>query len=595
MDRAFQGTMTLAVDATDTDHGIVAVRETIPVQAAGDVVLLYPEWESASHAPTVPLASLAGLIVTVDGARVPWRRDAYDVHAFHIPVPAGARTLELQFDYIADRGTVRETMASLPWQRVLLYPAGWYASDIPVAASVRLPPGLTAYVALDRTVSEPDVVGLAPTSLDRLVDAPVFAARATRRVDLAPGAAQPVWLDMLADDAASLAIDGHEIEALRNMVAQTERVFGRPPFRHYDAVVLLDDARSAGGIEHLEEGENDLPTRYFLEPGQQLNNRDLIPHELIHAWNGRYRQPADLWTPTFNEPVGGSLLWVYEGQTEFWGRVIAARSALRTKQDTLDRLALDATLVANRPGRAWKSLADSTNDAIYMAGHHVGWREWQRHEDYYSEGVLLWLDVDARLRELTGGTRGLDAFARSFFSAPHSEPVVSTYTFADVCRALDDVAHDDWATFLRGHLDTHSDAEALSGLARAGWRLVYSSEPSETSRQNEAENGGLDLSYAIGAVVDDDGSFESVVWDGPAFRAGLAPGDRLEKIGDAPFSPKALRAAVAATVRHPLALQVLANGKHRSVTLAYDGGLRYPHLARIAGTPDRLSPLLAPR
>ena len=593
-DRAFAGTLTLAVDATDTARGIVTVQETIPVQAAGDLVLLYPQWETASHAPTVPLPSLTGLEVRIDGRRVEWRRDPVAVYAFHVPMPAGARSVTLGFTIIADRDTLHRDRIDLQWQRALLYPAGWFARDLPVSARLRIPAGMIPFNALDRIGTEPADLQFATTALDRLVDAPVYAAQTVRQIDLEPGDPQPVRLDLVARDSAKLAIGDRETAELRALLAQTRHVFGPAPFRHYDAIVVLDDAVGAGGIEHLEEGENNLPADYLLRPETQLNNRDLIAHELVHAWNGRFRQPADLWTPTFNDPADGSLLWVYEGQTEYWGRVLAARSGMRSRQETLDKLALDAATVANRPGRLWKSLADTTNDAIYMAGHHVGWRDWQRREDYYPESVLLWLDVDARLRELSGGKRSLDDFAHRFFHAAQPDGVVSTYMFDDVCRGLDAIAHDDWRAFLTRHLDTRDAAEATAGLARAGWRLVYTPVPSETFLQNEAEGGGLDLGYSVGAVVDDDGSVDSVAWDSPAFRAGLAPGAHILTVEGAPYSREALRLATArstATIR----LEISADGQRRALEIQYAGGLRYPRLERIAGRPDRLSGLLASR
>lgn len=594
--QVFKGLISLSADATDIRHAIISVREVIPVQKPGDVLLLYPEWETASHAPTVPLAALTGLVAKVDGHRVEWRRDTFNPHAFHLRVPAGAARVSLDFSYLADARTFRDAMLTVPWQRLIFYPAGWATSAIPVAANLRLPAGMTAFSALDQVATkQAEMLQFAPTSLDRLADAPVLAGRLSRRIDLAPGAARPVWLDLVADDPANLAISDAETASLRTMVQQVARVFGPPPFRHYDALVALDDAQGVGGTEHIEEGENSLPARYFLEPGGQLLNRDLIAHELVHAWNGRFRQPVDLYRPTYNEPVGGSLLWVYEGQTEFWGRVLAARAGQRSRKDTLDRLALDAALVANRPGRAWKSLADSGNDAIYMAGHHVAWRDWQRREDYYPEGVLLWLDVEARLRELSGGKRGLDDFAARFFRVGSADGKVSTYGFGDICRALNDFARDDWAAFLRRHLETHEDAQAMAGLARAGWRLVYTGEPTETFRQNEAETGGLDLTYSIGMVVDDDGRIESVAWDSPAFRAGLVPGLRIATVAAAPFSTAGLRSAAAATTERPLSLE-LAEGAHRTaVTISYRGGLRYPRIEPIPGRIDRLTPLLASR
>jgi hypothetical protein len=50
-DQPFTGTIQLHVDATDTIHSLFRVSETIPVQTCGEVVLLYPEWETTATGP----------------------------------------------------------------------------------------------------------------------------------------------------------------------------------------------------------------------------------------------------------------------------------------------------------------------------------------------------------------------------------------------------------------------------------------------------------------------------------------------------------------------------------------------------------------
>lgn len=597
-DRAFNGRVTLAVDTTDTDHQVFSVHETIPVQQSGDTVLLYPQWETGSHAPTASVAELAGLVAHIDGKRSTWRRDAINMHAFHIDVPRGARSITVDFQFLAPArdNLLRPDMIEVPWQRVLLYPAGWYVRDIPVLATLKLPDGLRAFTSLAFERRNAGMLTFAPVTLEQLVDAPVYAGRHTRQIPLTSGKTNPVRLDLLADEPADLAITSAGVSRLKALVAQTLAVFGPGPYRHYDAIVSLSDTLNpGGGIEHSQEGENNLPAAYFQDAGQQLNNHDLIAHEFVHAWNGRWRVPVGLWSPTFNQPVEGSLLWVYEGQTEFWGRVLAARAGLRDRQQTLDKIALDADVVANHRGRAWKTLQDSTNDAIYMAGHPVAWRDWQRREDYYPEGVLLWLDVDARLRELSGGRRGLDDFAHRFFMTGDAPGATRTYTFADVCAALNAVAPTDWSGFLKRHLQSHDTADALAGLARAGWKLTYTDVPTATFRQDEQEAGASNLDDSIGLKVDAQGRVKSVQWDGPAFRAGLSPGARVVEVNGKPFSTRALLDAVGASASRPLSVEFEYGGRKRVVPIPYAGGLRYPRLERMAGTPDRLSSLLIPR
>ena len=599
-DQPFTGTIQLHVDATDTIHSLFRVSETIPVQTCGEVVLLYPEWETTSHGPTALAIELAGLHMQVDGQDIEWRRDTIDVHAFHLTIPAGARWLTLDFQYLPSRSLarLRPEMVDVEWQHLLLYPAGWFARNIPVAAQLELPRGLRAFTALTplHTLdSSGDHLAFAPETLDRLVDAPLHAARYTRQLELSSSSHVPVHLDLLADEPADLDVSPTDLVELQALVVQASKVFGPPPFRHYDALVSLSDQVSpGGGLEHLDEGENNLPANYFATSGQQLSNRDLIAHEYVHAWNGRFRQPAGLWSPNFNRPPDPSMLWVYEGQTEFWGRVLAARAGLRTTQQTLDKLALDAALVANRSGREWKTLADSALDVLYMPGHPVSWRDWQRREDYYPEGVLLWLDVDARMRELSQNKVSIDQFAQLFFATHGSVERISTYSFQDVCDTMNKLAPADWKTFLNQHLFTHAASDAIVGLARAGWQLTYTSVPTETFLQDEADAGVINLDDSIGAQFRPNGSVRSVMWNSPAFRAGLAPDISVVAVNGQPLSSAVLLSAIADSASTPLRLTLQDGETHRDAIVFYAGPLRYPHLERIPNTPDRLTSLLAP-
>jgi predicted metalloprotease with PDZ domain len=600
-DVPFSGAIKLSVDATDNVHKILRVRETIPVQDKGPMVLMYPQWETDSHSATQPLTGLAGLLMTAGGKRVEWRRDAGDPYAFHVDVPAGARELELEFQFLSP--TVGQTLMSrdmltLPWQKVALYPAGWFIRNIAVRPELKLPAGFQFATSLETASVKDDVVWFKPTTFDDLVDAPVHAGRHFRGIDLAPGAALPIHLNMIGDNDAALAIPPAMLDQYRAMAAALPRLFRSQHYRHYDFLLTVSDVMpSGGGREHLESSEDNLALDFFTRPDAQLPMADLIVHEYAHSWNGRFRQPADLWSPTMNQPVRGSLLWVYEGQTEFWGRMLAGQLGLRTRQQTLDALAVDAANASARAGRRWKSLADTTNDPLYMPGRLMQWRDWQRREDYYGEGVLLWLDVDMLLRERTGDTKGLADFAGAFFGVGGNTTVTHTYTFDDICKALNAIAPYDWAGYFTTRLQAHDDSHLLDGLTRAGYRLVYTDEPTEYFVQNEDFNvGGMDLSQSIGVTVGKKGVVKTVAWEGPAFRAGISIGARLTKVGGQPYSDDLLKQAIkaAAGTAQPIELGFEADGLPQTALIAYHGSLRYPRLERIAGTADKLERLLQP-
>jgi len=597
---AFKGSITLDVDATDLRRRIVTVRQRIPVQHAGPTTLLYPQWEIAAHAPSISAHRLAGLTIRADGHPLAWTRDPARVHAFAIDVPPGARELQLDFQYLAPLGrdpsaTIVDGFVGLSWNRLLLYPAGWPTSALKVQATLTLPEGFKPRAPL-QAVSDGPVTRFEMTTLERLLDTPVFASRhvATREL----GGRAPVrahW--MAASDAPLQQVQTFDT-ALQAVRRETEAVFGIPPFTHYDLLIALDDRLPGpGGIEHAESGEVVLPSTLTSAPDDALPVIDVIPHELIHAWNGLWRVPADMAVATPNEPFTGTLLWVYEGQTEFWSRILAARSGLRTVEQTLGALAVDAAMVQSRAGRRWKSLADSTNDPLIQNGA-VYWRDWQRREDYYIEGVLFWLDVDARLRRCSSGARGMDDFALAFFNAADRKPGERQrpYRDTDVVTALQGVCPGPWADTLRSKLQTHEDAGLLDGLTAHGWRLVFRDTPTPYFRLNEASEGVLDLSWSAGMTVTASGQVKAVAWEGAAFRAGIVPGTRLKSVNGEPFSADRLTDGIArATASQPLQLGIQVEGQQETVTLAVAGGLRYPALERIEGTPDTLTPLLTAR
>ncbi|HVI53938.1 MAG TPA: hypothetical protein VM621_02660 [Luteibacter sp.] len=600
-DIPFKGTVELDVDASDTAQRIYRIHETIPVQADGAMTLLYPQWETGSHAPTASVSALAGLTIHAQGQALPWQRDTSNPFAFHVNVPKGVTELELAFQFLsplsARQGLVSTTpdIVTVPWQSVVLYPAGYFVRNIPVAARVVLPSGFDYVTALD---DMPGVRGaFATTSLERLVDSPIVAGREVRRYELARAGDAPVRLTTLAAHADDVAIDAGQLGLLRAMVEQTRKLLPTRHYAHYDFMLALsDDLPGPGGIEQAQSSSDVLPPDFFRHNENYLVDRDLLAHEFVHSWNGRYRQPADLWTATFNEPMRGSLLWVYEGQTEFWGRVLAARAGLRTTQETLDALAVGAANVLGQIGRTWKSLQDSTNDPLIAAGHPLSWRDWQRREDYYGEGVFLWLAVDAEIREKTHDRKSLDDFARAFFGGGTQDDLTtSTYTFEDVCATLQRVVPNDWATFLRSRLDGHEAGEAIGGLEREGYRLVFDGTPSDYVRQSEIDAGARDFSSAIGLGIGKGGVVKAVSWNGPAFRAGFAPGARIDAVNGQAYTPERLEDALKAATPAPVQLTTTMDGTSSTVVLRPTGPLRYPHLQRIEGTPDRLRTLLTPR
>ena len=602
-DLAYPGALRLSVDATDLERRIFRVRETVPVAGPGPFTLLFPQWLPGNHSPTGQIDKFAGLIVTADGQRLEWTRDPVMVTAFHVDVPAGAKALELEFQYVSptdgDQGRIVVTpeMMNVQWNNMALYPAGYFTRQIPIEASIRLPPGWGYGTALEDAKTENGVVTFKPVGFDTLVDSPMFAGRWFKKIDLDPGGRSRVTLNVMADDPGLLEITPRQLEAHRNLVVQADKLYGARHYDHYDMLLALTDRMGGIGLEHQRSSENGTSPRYFVDWDKLPSTRDLLAHEYTHSWNGKYRRPADLWTPNFNVPMRDSLLWVYEGQTQYWGFVLAARAGLLTKQEALDAIGFTAATYDNRVGRAWRQMSDTTNDPTIAMRRPIPWTSWQRSEDYYSEGQLIWLDVDTLIREKSGGRKSLDDFAKAFFGVNDGDWSQLTYDFDDVVRTLNGVQPYDWAEFLKARLASHGPGAPLDGVARGGYRLVYTETPTEFFRSGEARRKSTDLTYSLGLVANKDGELIAVQWDGPAFKAGLTDGQKVVAVNGMAYDPDRLKDAVQAAkgAGDPVELIVKAGERYRVVKIPYNGGLRYPRLERVAGAPDRLGDILNPR
>jgi predicted metalloprotease with PDZ domain len=601
LDQPYPGTIVLKVDATNLSQQIFRMKMSIPVKP-GPLTLLYPQWLPGNHGPSGPLTQLAGLKFSGNGKPVHWVRDPVNVHAFHVTVPDGVVTLEAEYQFLSplDSAQGRITMTSdilgVQWPSVTLYPAGYNSRRITVQPNLTLPDGWQYGSALETAARVGNDVSFKPLDLETLIDSPLFAGRYFKRIDLAPGAKAPVFLNMVADNAESVDAKPEQIAVHRAMVQQAHKLFGSHHYNHYDFLFALSEDFGGIGREHHQSSENGVKPGYFTEWAKGEAGRDLLAHEYTHSWDGKFRRPAGQDVPNFNTPLQNELLWVYEGQTQYWGKVLSARSGMISEKGTQDGIAAAAAFYDNVQGRSWRAMQDTVNDPIINMRRPQGWGNWQRAEDYYTEGMFIWLDVDTKIREMSGDKHSLDDFARAFYGINDGSFVPAFYTFADVVAALNKVQPFDWAPFLRTRLDGHASGAPLDGLARAGWKLVYTDTPSGYTKSAEEQRKVADFSYSLGLSIKADGGVTGIEWDGVAFRAGLAANSSIVAVNNRAYKSEVLKAAVKAAKdgKEPIVLLVKQGSNYRTISLDYHGGLRYPHLERIAGSKDRLATILKP-
>jgi predicted metalloprotease with PDZ domain len=606
-DTVYPGTISLLVDVTNVGDRILNVHETIPIKGR-DITLLYPEWLPGTHSPSNPVEELAGLVVTANGKRIPWVRDRVNMYAFHVEAPKDATALDINFQYLAPldprRGRISSKFADVTWNSVLLYPAGHFSRDIKFETSIRLPAAWKFACSLDVKSQNGNLVQFKETTLNTLVDSPLYAGANFKRLDLSTGPDNPVYLDVFADKSADLEITPEELQYHKNLVIEAQKLFNSRHYDRYDFLFSVSDTVGGKGLEHHQSSEDGSRANYFTDWGAGVSGRALLPHEYTHSWNGKFRRPADLWTPNFNVPMRNDLLWVYEGLTDYYGNVLTARSGLRTLEQARDVFAQIAASFEISPGRTWRSLQDTTNGPIISSHGAVPqiWPNWERSFDYYPESDLVWLDADTKIRELSGGKKSLDDFAKLFFGIDNGSYITVTYTLEDIVKALNTVQPYDWAGFLRTRVYEVSPGVPEDGVTRGGYRLVYNDNESEWLKKAEAVRG-VSFATSLGFSVKSDsggpdshGGIDQVWWESLAFKAGITPDMQLQAVNDQKYTPALLRETILAAEKcqEPIRLLLKRGDEFLTVSLDYHGGMRYPHLERVDTTPDRLDAILAP-
>jgi predicted metalloprotease with PDZ domain len=602
----------IQVDATQAPMGLLHTHLIFPA-SPGHLVISYPKWIPGEHAPTGPINQVIRLVFSSSGKQLKWRRDELEPFSFHLDVPPGAKQIEADLDFACEIGMEGFTPAIcssanqlvLNWNMVVLYNPSTDNDRNFFRASLRLPNAWKIGTPLPVESETGGNIQFKTVSLKTLVDSPVIAGANFQSTPL--GGDHPVVLDAVAETSDALQISPEQKAHFSNLVTEATALFGGSRYDYYHMLLTLGDSTDHYTLEHFMASENRMPNRGLLDPRILLTSGSLVPHEYIHSWNGKYRPPVNLDNKTFLVPISGSLLWVYEGLTDYYGNVLAARAGFWTEDQFRQSLAVDAAQMANHPGRTWRSLQDTNTGAQLLYNAPAAWAASRRSTDFYPESGLMWLDADTLIRERSHGQKSLDDFCRAFF-APQSGHRQNPYTFDDVVRGMNAVVPYDWSNFFRTRLDSTSPQPPFDGIERGGWKLQYSDKKSELIQDLQdtrkidllwplwEKSDFTDLRYSIGLLVYDDGTIIDSSQGMAAYNAGVVPGMRILGVNGSKFSIPAIESAVNDT-KSGKALQLeLANGvAHFAATLDYHEGAKYPALVRRESQPDMLSQILAPR
>ena len=435
-------------------------------------------------------------------------------------------------------------------------------------------------------------IKFATVSLTTLVDSPVITGEFLKIVPLAE---DPLTeMDIASDSAAGLEAPPEVWDHYRNLVEQAQKLFGAHHYRDYHFLYTLSDHVAHFGLEHHESDDSRVDERALVDDADRKVSASLLPHEYVHSWNGKFRRPANLATPDYEQPMQDDLLWVYEGLTNYLGFVLTARSGLLTAEQDRDDLAVSSAALDHTPGRVWRNLEDTADAAPQLYFSPRAWESWRRSTDFYDEGTLDWLWADVIIRQQSKGAKTLDDFCKLFHGAPSTGPMVKPYIFDDVVNALNQIALYDWRGFWTERLTNHGPGAPLRGIESSGWKLVYDNTPSDMMSTSASLSHFVPAALSFGLALNDDGTITDTTEGMPAAEVGIGPGMKLVAVNGRRFSPEILRDAVKATKNSNTSMELLIENTdyYKTYKIDYHGGEKYPHLVRDDSKPDLLTEIL---
>ena len=595
--------ISLYVNAKDVSKRLLHSREIIQVKP-GPLTLVYPQWIPGEHGPTGPVVDMAGLIISANGKTIHWRRDLIDMYAIHCQIPENSDQLEVSFDFILppERGGFSEGTSStakllmVSWNQVVLYPDAPKPINMIITPTLVLPNGWKYYTALTKKELSGDSIKFTPVSLNMLIDSPVLTGEYTRQIDITPPSGIPHFIDIVSDDRAALEINTKNINEYKKLVQEADTLFGAYHYNHYDFLCTLSDHTAHFGLEHHQSSDNRMPEKSFINDNLFKREAGLLPHEFVHSWNGKYRRPSGLATGDFSTPMKDDMLWVYEGLTQYLGKVLTARSGLYTPEEYLEDLANLAAKLDNRPGRTWRPLQDTNDEAQLLYYSRSDYNSWRRSVDFYDEGDLIWLETDIIIRQSTKGKKSLDDFCKIFHGGVSNGPQLKPYTFDDIINTMNEIAQYDWRNFFLTKLQSLSPHAPLGGIEKSGWKLVFKDAPNDMEKISENVYHYTNLDYSLGFTISDKGNLNDVIPGSPAAKAGLAPDMEIIAVDGRKYSNHVIHEAIKDAMNNSSPIKfIVANGEFYSfVNVDYHGGERYPYLERDTTKPDLLSSVITP-
>jgi predicted metalloprotease with PDZ domain len=529
-------------NATTAARRAVQVRMQMDVRGNGPVLLSLPVWTPGAYEVS-DFAKNVSAFAATDGSQ-PLRWDKTDYDTWRVQ-PAGARSVTVSFEYVAD--TLDNAMA---WARpdfllfngtnLFLYPEG-LPLEFPATVTIHTEPDW-------KVVTSMHPAGAALTYGEKnyhdLVDMPFFIGK----VDVDSMQVSGKWTRLATYPAGTLA--GAQRQQfwgyIQKAIPTESSVFGETPWDTYSVMDIFDSAYGGGSaLEHQA-------THVGIYASQLIGNdvlASITAHEIFHAWNVKRLRPADMWPYRYDRAEPTPWLWVSEGITDYYADLALVRSGLVDADAFYQTTTGKIANVAQVPPVALQDASLST---------------WIHPKDgtayiYYPKGSLAGLLLDIMIRDGSDNARSLDTVMRELYGADykHGRGFTGDDWWGAVSRAAGGRSFDD---FFAKYVDGRDPYPYAGVFALAGLRYAV-----DTLREPR---------LGISTKTDSTGEVVMQVAPGSAAEAaGVQPGDVLVSVGDIPTAGtnpadwgQRFRAAYASRNGQDLPIVVKRNGQTTTLT-----------------------------
>lgn len=593
------------IDATDIARGRLKSTMTFAVRP-GENRFWYPKWIPGVHGPVGPIQNMNWLrFKDAEGRELSWRRDSIEHHQFVVGVPEGVESVTIELGYICNQPSVSSTgvdsygnsgLGIINLNTCLLYPDGISPLELRGSLNLSIPPGWRWATSLKSDQRPNQNPHFAEASFEEFVDSPILMATHLTTLRVGGRDDNPVYAHFASESESAIQLPEKHQRELSALVREAEAMFGGFVHDSYHFLVVASDQIPGIGLEHLRSSLNAVKERDLVDAKRWKDRTaPLLSHEYVHSWCGKYLRPKGMARAAYHEPLETELLWVYEGLTTYLGDVLSVRCGAVPQEEFPEILASIASGLIGQTGRQWRPLEDTATVSYQLRGRSKAWHGSRRGQDYYNEGLLLWLEIDGKLRAESDGRTTLDDFCKAFFQT-QGPPPFQAFDLEMVLEHLARLGSADWRGLVQKRVREPMERLSLEFAEAIGWRLAYATKPTPHAEAVELDRKVVGAMESIRVLFSDEGMVMDVVAGSPADGAGLGAGMKVLGVNSRKFSKARLLEGLAASVqRGKVELLLLDGDLLRTVHLDYAGGPRHHRLERDSAKRDWLREILAPR